>query len=110
MANVMRSRGAAGDEYAIAALVQQTAASYEVVKELYYQEFAALRAEAKVENFLGIIASRRVRQRLRATAKAVHVPKRDARRAASMHIVPAQQKELPRIPRAPDRLVAAAQA
>jgi uncharacterized protein DUF3562 len=54
------------DESAITALVQQTEASYEVVKQLYHQEFAALRAEAKVEAFLTIIASRRVRQRLRA--------------------------------------------
>jgi hypothetical protein len=41
------------------------------VRDLYYQEGAALGAAAKVRNFIGIIAGRRVKQRLMAHKKGV---------------------------------------
>jgi Protein of unknown function (DUF3562) len=57
------------DAAAVAALARQTRSSHELVKDLYDQEIAALHAQAKVKNFIGIIASRRVKQRLRAQQK-----------------------------------------
>lgn len=93
--DVMPARRTAPDECEIAALVQQTAASYEVVRQLYCEEFAALKAEAKVEAFLGIIASRRVRQRLRAVAKTAHPVQRNTSRPARAHITAARPENSP---------------
>ena len=52
------------DEAAIAALAKETRTSQDVVKNLYYEELAALHASASVKNFIGVIAGRRVKQRL----------------------------------------------
>jgi len=49
-----------------AALAKETHTSPDVVKDLYKQEVAAVGAAAKVRNFIGIIAGRRVKQRLMA--------------------------------------------
>jgi len=49
-----------------AALAKETRTSPEVVQDLYQQEVAAVGAAAKVRNFIGIIASRRLKQRLMA--------------------------------------------
>jgi hypothetical protein len=49
-----------------AALVKQTHSSPEVVRDLYRQEIAAVGAAAKARNFIGVIAGRRVKQRLMA--------------------------------------------
>ena len=49
-----------------AVLAKETRTSPEVVKDLYQQEVAAVGAAAKVRNFIGIIAGRRVKQRLMA--------------------------------------------
>ena len=49
-----------------AALAKETHTSPDVVKDLYNQEVAAVGAAAKVRNFIGIIAGRRVKQRLMA--------------------------------------------
>jgi hypothetical protein len=49
-------------------LAQETETDEAVVKSLYDEELAILQAEASVKNFIGVIAARRVRQRL-ATAR-----------------------------------------
>ena len=56
------------DAAEIAALAQQTDTDEALVKSLYDEEVAILQAEASVKNFIGVIAARRVRQRL-ATAR-----------------------------------------
>lgn len=52
------------DERAIASLAKSTHTAPDVVKDLYYEEVAKLRAKATVKNFIGVIAGRRVKQRL----------------------------------------------
>jgi Protein of unknown function (DUF3562) len=52
------------DEATIATLAQQTDTDEGVVKDLYDEEFAILQVQASVKNFIGVIAARRVRQRL----------------------------------------------
>ena len=52
-----------------AALAKETRTSPEVVRDLYRQEVAAVGAAANVRNFIGIIAGRRVKQRLMALMK-----------------------------------------
>jgi hypothetical protein len=52
------------DETTIATLARQTHTSQDVVKHLFYEELAALHASASVKNFIGVIAGRRVKQRL----------------------------------------------
>ena len=49
-----------------ASLAKETRTSPEVVRDLYRQEVAAVGAAANVRNFIGIIAGRRVKQRLMA--------------------------------------------
>jgi hypothetical protein len=55
-----------GDEATVAALAQKTRTSIEVVKHLYDEEIAELQSKSTVKNFIGVIASRRARQRLMA--------------------------------------------
>ena len=55
-----------GDEATVAALAQKTRTSIEVVKRLYDEEIAELQSKSTVKNFIGVIAGRRVRQRLMA--------------------------------------------
>ena len=55
-------------EAIITTLAQETDTDEAVVKSLYDEELAILRAEASVKNFIGVIAARRVRQRI-ATAR-----------------------------------------
>lgn len=74
MPDAMRAKHPLFDQSDIAALVQQTGASYEVVRQAYCEEMAALRSGAKVEKFLCIIASRRVRHRLKAKSAATALP------------------------------------
>lgn len=65
------------DEATIANLAHQTDTNRELVRHLYDEEIAALRARATVKNFIGVIAGRRVKQRLRAL-RAQRAPKRAA--------------------------------
>jgi hypothetical protein len=58
------------DEATIAALAIQTDTDRSIVKCLYAEELAILESQASVKNFIGIIAARRVRQRLDAQHKA----------------------------------------
>jgi hypothetical protein len=60
------SSRAHADEATIASLAHQTDTNRELVRHLYDEEIAALREKAKVKNFIGVIAGRRVKQRLRA--------------------------------------------
>ena len=52
-------------EATITALAAQTRAQPDVVRLLYEEEIAALHAGATVTSFIGIIAGRRVKQRLK---------------------------------------------
>jgi Protein of unknown function (DUF3562) len=54
------------DEVTITTLARQTDTNRELVRHLYDEEIAALRERATVKNFIGVIAGRRVKQRLRA--------------------------------------------
>lgn len=60
------STSAGRDEAAVAALAQQTSTAVDFVKSLYDEEIAALRAQATVTSFISVIASRRVKNQLRA--------------------------------------------
>jgi hypothetical protein len=57
------------DEATIAALAQLTDTDQAVVKSLYDEELAVLHGQASVKKFIGVIAARRVRQRLEAARK-----------------------------------------
>lgn len=49
----------------VAAIAYETATSTDLVKALYEEEVAALSAQATVRQFIGVIATRRVKQQLR---------------------------------------------
>ena len=53
------------DDAAVAALARESSASFDVVKALYEEEVAALVSQATVKQFVGVIATRRVKQQLR---------------------------------------------
>jgi Protein of unknown function (DUF3562) len=57
------------DQAAIAALAEEADTDEAVVKRLYAEEIAMLQAQARVRNFIAVIAARRVRQRLAAARK-----------------------------------------
>lgn len=61
---IAQARKPLADETTIATLARQTHTSQDVVKNLFYEELAALHASASVKNFIGVIAGRRVKQRL----------------------------------------------
>jgi hypothetical protein len=48
----------------VASIAAETATPVDVVKALYAEEIATLGAQAKVKQFIGIFATRRVRQQL----------------------------------------------
>jgi len=56
------------DEAAIATLAQETDTDAAVVRSLYEEEMDKLHAQSSVKNFIGVIAARRVRERI-ATAR-----------------------------------------
>jgi hypothetical protein len=61
------------DEATIAALAEETDTDRSIVKYLYAEELAILESQANVKNFIGIIAARRVRQRLDAQSRHTHL-------------------------------------
>jgi len=71
LANAKRTthRQSSGDAAAIAALAEETRTDEAVVQSLYEEERAALEARSSVKDFIGVIAARRVRQRLTALDK-----------------------------------------
>ena len=52
-------------ERAINALAKETETSVDLVRTLYLEEVSALNEQAKVTQYVGVIATRIVRQRLR---------------------------------------------
>ena len=54
------------NETVVATIARDTDTATDVVKALYEEEVAALTANATVRQFIGVIATRRVRQQLRA--------------------------------------------
>ena len=52
------------DEAAVAALARESSTSFDRVKALYEEEVATLVAQAKVKQFIGVLATRRVKQQL----------------------------------------------
>jgi Protein of unknown function (DUF3562) len=59
-------RALASQDAAISSLATETQTPREVVRRLYDEEMAALQANAKVGSFIGVIAGRRVKKRLKA--------------------------------------------
>ena len=49
----------------VASIARETATSTDLVRALYAEEVAALTAGATVRQFIGVIATKRVRQQLR---------------------------------------------
>jgi hypothetical protein len=56
---------AKADHAAVTAIAEDTSTSVEVVKTLYEEEVATLVAQATIRQFVGVIATRRVKQQLR---------------------------------------------
>jgi Protein of unknown function (DUF3562) len=54
----------------VAAIASETATSTDIVKALYEEEVAALTAGATLPQFISVIATKRVKQRLRRLGKA----------------------------------------
>jgi DNA transposition AAA+ family ATPase len=52
------------DEATIATLAQETETDAAVVRSLYEEEMDKLHAESSVKSFIGVIAARRVRERI----------------------------------------------
>ena len=50
----------------IESLARQTSTPVQLVRDLYEEELARLKAGATVDNFVGVIATQRVKRRLRA--------------------------------------------
>jgi hypothetical protein len=63
--------GPKGNKDVIEDLARQTAAPVELVKELYEDEVTKLTADATVENYIGVIASQRVKRKLQARRRVV---------------------------------------
>jgi hypothetical protein len=61
-----------GDQATIATLAQQTQTDEALVQSLYREELAVLEAQSSVKNFVGVIAARRVRERLAASHRRGH--------------------------------------
>ena len=66
------STKAKSTESSIAAIAKETATSVEIVKALYEEEVTALDAQAKVKQFVGVIATKRVKQQLRELGSAAY--------------------------------------
>lgn len=66
----MAHRSSANDKL-IEELARQTATPVESVKKLYENEVKTLQADAKVDRFIGVIAGKRVKRKLRGTRRAV---------------------------------------
>jgi Protein of unknown function (DUF3562) len=69
-----------GDEATIAALAEETRTDQAVVDSLYREELALLEAQASVKNFIGVIAARRVKERLTSPAQHTHPARKPAER------------------------------
>lgn len=72
MTDTLRSKRQSHDETLITSLAQQARADVDVVRRLYNEEIEALQKEAVVKGFIGLIAARRVKERLQAARKLAH--------------------------------------
>jgi hypothetical protein len=59
------TRKAGSSDAALRALATQTQTDFDVVRDLYDQEIADLQSTASIKSFIPVIASRRVKQRLK---------------------------------------------
>jgi hypothetical protein len=73
-----------GEDETIATLAEQTHTDEAVVQSLYAEELAALDAQSTVKNFIGVIAARRVRERLTAS-RSGNSPSRPHNARAARH-------------------------
>lgn len=60
-----RKANAKHDHATTEAIARETETSIDVVKEIYEQELTTLASDAKITQYLGVLASRRVRMILR---------------------------------------------
>ena len=65
MATTIRSAQVNNSHAATEAIARETETDVEVVKEIYDEELTTLATDAKITQYLGVLASRRVRMRLR---------------------------------------------
>lgn len=65
------THGPKGNKDLIEDLARQTAAPVELVKQLYEDEVTKLTAAATVENYIGVIASQRVKRKLQARRRVI---------------------------------------
>ena len=67
MAALIQSRKttAKNDQALAEAIAKETETSVDIVKEIYEQELNTLSSDAKITQYLGVLASRRVRMKLR---------------------------------------------
>jgi Protein of unknown function (DUF3562) len=56
---------AKADRRTVASIAKETETSVEIVKALYEEEVATLIAQARVKQYVGVLATKRVRQQLR---------------------------------------------
>jgi len=52
------------DRAATEAIAKETDTSLDVVQKIYEEEFSSLQSDAKITQYLGVLASRRVRMKL----------------------------------------------
>jgi len=66
MAALMQNKGhGKHDRAATEAIAKETDTSVDVVQKIYEQELTTLSNDAKITQYLGVLASRRVRMKLR---------------------------------------------
>lgn len=65
MGALLKTSSAKNDSLATEAIAKETETSVEVVKKIYEQEMSALASDAKITQYLGVLAGRRVRLLLR---------------------------------------------
>jgi hypothetical protein len=65
MAALIQTKSGKNDRAATEAIAKETETSVEVVQEIYEQELNSLSTDAKITQYLGVLASRRVRMILR---------------------------------------------
>jgi len=63
---------AKADHAVVDAIAHDTSTSADIVKVLYEEEVAALAAQATIKQFVGVIATKRVRQHLRRVVHGHH--------------------------------------
>ena len=66
MASLIRSHSAATNDRATTeAIAKETQSDVELVQKIYKEELSSLANDAKITQYLGVLASRRVRMKLR---------------------------------------------